>query len=319
MIKKDEFIKYKLESLGRAPREQLVEFLKIHQQEVANGKIKTALDLGCGGCIETCLLASQGLKVTALDAVVPNQIKQACKDALSPEDLSNIRFEEQNFQNLVLPKADLVWSFAAMSFCPKESFGQMLAKSIMAVNPNGYFAAHFFDKTHPFITIHGNTGVTQEQVQQIFDYVGFKADVNTFKTERTQNGQYTQNLNNVYVVAKAPEQLKDLPQDQLTNKINEILDLQQDQEINSQQQDLESNNNNQTQPTSVLDKISTLTQKASLAIKTKLGLNQQHNYEDTQNNPSSIPTTPNETEAPVLPATQTTQPTLDISPTDFTQ
>ena len=318
MVKRDEFIKYKLESLGRAPREQLVEFLKVHQQEIADGKIKTSLDLGCGGCIETCLLASKGLKVTALDAVVPDQIKQACKDTLSPKDLPNIRFEEQNFQDLNLPKADLVWSFAAMSFCPKESFGQMLAKSIMAVNPNGYFAAHFFDKTHPFITIHGNTGVTEEQMQQIFDYVGFKAEVNTFKTDRTQNGQYTQNLNNVYVVAKAPEQLKDLSPDQLTNKINEILDLQQNQETNSQQE-LESNNDNQPQPSNFLDRISTLAQKASDTIKTKLGLNQTYNYEQTQSNPSSTPTTPTQTDAPILTTTETTQPFIDIPPTDFTQ
>lgn len=317
MIKEDKFINYKLNSLGRPPREQLVEFLNKHQQEVNDGKITTALDLGCGGCIETCLLASKGLKVTALDAVIPNQIKNACKDALSPEDLTNIKFDEQNFQYLNLPKADLVWSFAAMPFCPKDSFGQMLSKSIMAVNSNGYFAAHFFDKTHPFITLHGNTGVTAEQIQQIFDYVGFDADVRTFKSERTQNGQYTQDLNNVYVVAKAPEQLKELSLNELANKIDEILELQQGHEVDSEMQKPETETI-QDQPSGIFDRMSHFLSNASHSLKAKLGLEDKQNAENLQSDTANTTSTLTESNSPIQTQTESATRPTETPPADFT-
>lgn len=254
----NDFKNYQLNTLERKPRDQLVSFINSHLQEINNGTIKNAVDLGCGGCVDTKYLASLGLNVFAVDKNIHNEVMNYIKESTAQNQFENISFSQQGFENLNLPKTDLFWSFASMPFCQKESFGQMIANIVSSINPNGYFVGHFFDKTHPFITEGGNVGVDKEQMQQLFDYLGFKADVSTFQSERTLDGRYTENLNNVFVVAQAPEQLKDFTVDQ----INNILGLNPQQENNNSI--LENEQAENTESNYNLNETENLTENSSL-------------------------------------------------------
>ena len=225
------FKNYQVNSLERQPREQLVSFINQHQEEIKNGSIKNVVDLGCGGCVDSKYLASLGLNVLAVDKNMHSEVIEYVEKSTPQKDFQNITFSNQGFENLNLPKTDLLWSFASMPFCQKENFAQMMANAISAIYPNGYFFAHFFDKTHPFITEGGNVGVDKTQMQQLFNYLGFNAEISTFKSERTADGHYTENLNNVFVVAQAPEQLKEFSVDE----ISEILGLTTQQQNNDSQ------------------------------------------------------------------------------------
>lgn len=208
-------------TIGRPPKEQLVNFINNHQ-----GEFKTAVDLGCGSFSDSIYLASKGINTTGIDSRINYEIKDKLTQNLPNNIKDNFNTQSQDFSNLHLDKYDLVYSFAALPFCPEQDFAKMMSNVATAVNPNGYVALHFFEKLHPFSQRGDTRGFTSEQLTNLFDYLGFtNTQVNEWKSERLQNGETNPNLNNIFITSQAPEQM----QEPDLNKINEILGLTQQQ------------------------------------------------------------------------------------------
>lgn len=209
---------------GRPPREQLVNFINNHE-----GEFKTAVDLGCGTFSDSIYLASKGINTTGIDSRINYEIKDKLTQNLPNNIKDNFNTQSQDFTNLHLDKYDLVYSFAALPFCPEQDFAKMMSNVATAVNPNGYVALHFFEKLHPFSQRGDTRGFTSEQLTNLFDYFGFNnTEVIEWKSEQLQSGETNPNLNNIFITSQAPEQI----QQPDLNKINEILGLSQ-QETNT--------------------------------------------------------------------------------------
>ena len=239
--KNKQWAHYQFNSFGRKPNEFLVKFCKEHKSEIKNGKIQTATEVCFGSLSDTLYMAKQGLKVFGTDGVIIPQLVNSLNKNLfikgSVKD--NITLQQQNLTNLNLPKSDLVYSMASLGFCPEKDFANMIMNIIGSVNPNGYVALHFFDKNHAFTKgPNGVQGFTNEQLTKLFNYMGFKPNIEGFINEKFANGEIPppQFAQNYFVTAQAPENIQEILAGVDLDKINEILGLCQKQTNDGKEQ-----------------------------------------------------------------------------------
>lgn len=117
-----------------------------------------AVDLGCGGGIETALLLNAGWKVLAIDKE-PKAIArvEALKAAQPNADLVVMasRFEELNS----LPTSALIHAGLSLPFCEPTHFPSLWKTILSALEPGGVFVGHLFGDrhdwaNHPIMSFH---------------------------------------------------------------------------------------------------------------------------------------------------------------------
>lgn len=106
-----------------------------------------AIDLGCGGGIETALLLTSGWKVLAVDKE-PNAIAriETLKAELPSADLTVMtsRFEELKD----LPSSSLIHAGLSLPFCEPTHFPMLWDMILSALEPGGLFVGHLFGNRH---------------------------------------------------------------------------------------------------------------------------------------------------------------------------
>lgn len=119
------------------PHRILVKFIK------NNPEIKTAIDLGCGAGRDTKFLIKNGVNVTAIDRV---DVTKFLNEGLEEEEKARLNFVQAQFDDAVLPNADLVVAYESLPFCKKDALVELVSKIKEALNTNGYFLCNFFGK-----------------------------------------------------------------------------------------------------------------------------------------------------------------------------
>lgn len=123
----------------------LVEFLDKRGDE-----IKTAIDLGCGSGNDAVYMVKKGIKVLAIDKVLN---KNYILDRLSLDEQKNIELLKANFEDVSLPKVDLVTAFFSLPFCSPGNFDTMWQKIYDSINDNGYLVCQLFGNRDFYKTI----------------------------------------------------------------------------------------------------------------------------------------------------------------------
>ncbi|MBQ9792649.1 MAG: class I SAM-dependent methyltransferase [Clostridia bacterium] len=199
----------------------LTDFISTHPEE-----IKTAVELGCGALSDSIYLASQGIQTVGVDGTINKDLVTTILNNQPQAVKNNLTLQQQSFENLTLPKADLVYSFASIPFCDKSQIGNLIGNIASSVNPNGYVLTHFFAKDHPFTIGQGTaTGFTSQQLESVFSYLGFEVTTTEWQSTQNQLGQQLPNMNNILITGKAPEVLPEFNVD----TINELLGLTPEQ------------------------------------------------------------------------------------------
>ena len=112
----------------------LIEFLD-------NYKIDNAIDLGCGSGNETVYMIKNGIKVLAID----RQLNQNfILDRLSDDEKKLISFKESSFEDVELPRTDLLTAFFSIPFCNPNNFDELWTKVYNSIEDNGYFVGQLF-------------------------------------------------------------------------------------------------------------------------------------------------------------------------------
>lgn len=128
-----------------------------------NYSVKSAVDLGCGSGNESVYLLKKGVKVTSID----NHLnKSFILDRLSEEEAKNVSFIESNFEDVELPKTELLLASFSIPFCNPQKFDELWDKIYDCIEDNGYFVGQLF----------GNRDAWRR-----------KKDINTFKIEVAKN------------------------------------------------------------------------------------------------------------------------------------
>lgn len=121
--------RYQERTYGNDPKELLVEFLKEHN-------IKSAVDLGCGSGNETVYMAKMKIRVYAIDSTLN---RDYILKRLNTSERRLVTFIEGKFEDVIIPKTDLVTANFSLPFCDSERFNEVWHKIYDSLETDGYF------------------------------------------------------------------------------------------------------------------------------------------------------------------------------------
>lgn len=106
-----------------------------------NYKVDKAIDLGCGSGNESVYMLKKGLNVISIDRQLN---KDFILNRLSEDEKKKVSFIEASFEDVNLPKTDLVAALFSIPFCNPNNFELLWNKIYNSINDNGYFVGQLF-------------------------------------------------------------------------------------------------------------------------------------------------------------------------------
>ena len=104
-------------------------------------KVDSAIDLGCGSGNETVYMIKNGIKVLAIDRQLN---KDFILNRLSDSEKQLISFKESSFEDVELPRTNLLTAFFSIPFCNPNNFDELWNKIYNSIEDNGYFVGQLF-------------------------------------------------------------------------------------------------------------------------------------------------------------------------------
>ena len=125
---------YQNKTYGDDACKLLIEFLEKYQ-------VDNAIDLGCGSGNETVYMVKNGIKVLAID----RQLNQDfILNRLSDNEKKMISFKESSFEDVELPRTNLLTAFFSIPFCNPNNFDELWNKIYNSIEDDGYFVGQLF-------------------------------------------------------------------------------------------------------------------------------------------------------------------------------
>ena len=125
---------YQNKTYGDDACKLLIEFLEKYQ-------VDNAIDLGCGSGNETVYMVKNGIKVLAID----RQLNQDfILNRLSDNEKKMISFKESSFEDVELPRTNLLTAFFSIPFCNPNNFDELWNKMYNSIEEDGYFVGQLF-------------------------------------------------------------------------------------------------------------------------------------------------------------------------------
>ena len=160
-----------------------------------------AIDLGCGGGVETRELLRRGWHVIALDqeaAALDSTLGQA-----PPETRDRLTTQRAAFRSVLLPPADLIWAGLSLPFCHPEDFPRLWEQISTALRGGGRFAGDLFGVQHAWRDDTDKTFVTTEQVQSLLQ--SFEVELLSESEEERQTAfRGMQHWHGFAIIARKP-------------------------------------------------------------------------------------------------------------------
>jgi tellurite methyltransferase len=126
-----------------------------------------AIDIGCGGGVESRALLRLGWSVLALDKE-PKAI-EAVTQGVPAGDLARLQTQLAGFDAMQLPQADLIWAGRSLPFAPPSEAAQSWIRILDAVKPGGRIACDLFGERHAWVSAEGMNSVTAESIEASLD------------------------------------------------------------------------------------------------------------------------------------------------------
>lgn len=127
-------------------------------------KGKTAIELGTGAGNDAKYLLKKGFKVTCIDK--EERSKEITLSQITQNE--NLKFELQEFENLKLDKADLIYSCFSLHFCNPEKFDCLMDEITENVKSDGFFVGNFLGEEDGWYGNHSMTFLSKEKVLDYF-------------------------------------------------------------------------------------------------------------------------------------------------------
>lgn len=118
----------------------LVEFL-------SRFSVKNAIDLGCGSGNESVYMLQHGLNVLAIDRQLNEDF---ILNRLTSDEKHRVSFLESSFEEVKIPKTELITAFFSIPFCHPEKFEELWSKIYDSLKENGYFVGQLFGNRDDF-------------------------------------------------------------------------------------------------------------------------------------------------------------------------
>lgn len=98
-------------------------------------KKRVAIDLGAGVGNDTKFLIDEGFEVTCID--IEEKSKEEILNKI--ENKSKLKIIIDNFENINLHKADLIYSCFSLCFCTPNKIDNLINEIIGNIEPEGFF------------------------------------------------------------------------------------------------------------------------------------------------------------------------------------
>ena len=126
-----------------------------------------AIDIGCGSGNDSVYLIKNGWSVVSIDK---ENVGERISKRLDAEEQKRFKFQQQNFENMKLEKADLIVANYSLPFCNNEKINDVWKNIVNSIRTNGYFVGNFFGINDSWNKAESNmTFFTKEQVLNLFD------------------------------------------------------------------------------------------------------------------------------------------------------
>lgn len=136
--------------------------------ELFNGFTGYTVELGCGSGIDTIHLLNSGWKVYAVDGTT-NGFENV-KSSISKNELPNVEFKQEYFEDLIIPDSDFVYASYSIPFCKEESFDMFWNRIVNSIKVGGRFAGHLYGEQDGWINyIKDITLKTRYEINSLFD------------------------------------------------------------------------------------------------------------------------------------------------------
>lgn len=151
----------------KPPRETLIYALELFQNENADPEKLFAVDLGCGSGRDAFELLKRGWKVYVADK------EQSAIDIIKknlPEKYNHkLTAVVSSFENIELPRADLINASYSLPFCLPVHFDSLWLKIENALKNGGRFSGVFFGKNDEWAKFGDMTFLEKEKIDSLFN------------------------------------------------------------------------------------------------------------------------------------------------------
>lgn len=148
------------------PKETLLKAINLFEENINTDIKKIAIDLGCGHGPDTFELLKKGWNVTAID----NQKEglDIIKNLILPEWSERLVLCQHEFEDLKLPKAQLVNASLCLPFCKPEYFHGLWNEIVESINSGGRFSGHLFGVNDSWAVYDNMTFHTRSDIDEMF-------------------------------------------------------------------------------------------------------------------------------------------------------
>jgi len=162
----------------RPPRETLLFALdRFDKDNLKEKKTLQAVDLGCGNGRDTVEMLRRGWKVLAVDAEL--SAIEGINARVTGENKTLLETQVARFEDVILPKSDLINSSFALPLVSPVDFPNLWDKILDALVPGGMVSCHLYGDKDSWV---GNPTITFFAKSAI-DALLFPLDVEYFREE----------------------------------------------------------------------------------------------------------------------------------------
>lgn len=153
-----------------------------------------AIDLGCGEGYDSIYLIKNNWKVIAIDLFV--EVIKKLTNKLDENLKDNLIIKRQEFENLDIPKVDLILANYSISYCKREKFDLFINKIIESVKVDGRFAGIIYGEDDYRKEFEYMSFMTKEQFYKVF---GEKFEIEIFRESKEKDSmKYNERINHTY-------------------------------------------------------------------------------------------------------------------------
>jgi tellurite methyltransferase len=184
--------------IGREPRDLLVQVLGSFERE---GRMGTAVDLGCGIGIETAELIRRGWDVVAVDA--QEEAIRRVRRRIAAKHAPLLRTVRSRMEDVTFPPADLVFASFSLPFCRPEGFPDLWDRLRSSLRPGARFAGELFGDRDTWASDPEMTFFRADAARGLFDGL----ELESFLEEEKEDEGWTEqkHWHVFHVIARRPE------------------------------------------------------------------------------------------------------------------